>query len=249
MHPLDGPADLYTRVEGAVAFRLFADRDDPTLTVPEQIAAHIGDRILSGEMAPGTRILEQELAEAFRVSRGPIRDAIRMLEREGLATIHARRGAVVTDLSQEEVRELFEVRAALIETAARKNAENPPPDLLAILEAGVARLDALARMDDDGGRYAETVYRLSILGARRCGNTRLARMVTALSLQTLRYSKLGFTSKARRLASLKLWKASVVALRRGDADAYAALTRQRIEASGAEAARRLSAADNPAAGR
>ena len=66
-----------------------------------------------------------------------------------------------------------------------------------------------------------------------------ARTVTALSLQTLRYSKLGLASKARRQASLKLWKASLVALRRGDATEYIALTRERVEASGAEAVRAL----------
>jgi DNA-binding GntR family transcriptional regulator len=239
VRPLDGPQAQYAQFEGAVAFRLFADRDDPTMTVPEQIAARIGDRIIAGELEPGARIVEQELAAGFRVSRGPIRDAIRILEREGLATIHARRGAVVTELSVDEVREISEMRAALLETAARKNAVERSPELLAALAAGVAQLDRLARLDDDGGQYAETVYRLSIISARACGNRRLARTVTALSLQTLRYSKLGLASRTRRQASLRLWKSALAALRRGDTEAYVSLTRQRVEASGAEAARAL----------
>jgi DNA-binding GntR family transcriptional regulator len=239
MRAIEGPAELFARLEGAVAFRLFADRDDPTLTVPEQVAAQIGDRIISGRIAPGARIVEQELALEFRVSRGPIRDAIRILEREGLATIHARRGAVATELSEDEVREIVEIRAALLETAARKNVEARSADLVAVLTAGITRLEQLARRDDDGGEYAETVYRMSIISARACGNRRLARTVTALSLQTLRYSKLGLASKARRQASLKLWKASLVALRRGDVAEYIALTRERVEASGAEAVRAL----------
>lgn len=242
MRPLEVPGDLFARLEGAVAFRLFADRGDPTLTVPEQVAALVGDRIIRGDLAPGERIIEQDLAAEFEVSRGPIRDAIRILEREGLATIHARRGAVVTALSVDEVREIFEVRAALLETAARKNAAAPPPELIDVLAAGIERLERLARMDDDGGAYAETIYRLSIVSARACGNRRLARMLTALSLQTLRYSKLSLASKARRQASVKLWKASLAALRRGDADEYIALTRARVEASGAEAARALQSA-------
>jgi DNA-binding GntR family transcriptional regulator len=82
-----------------VAFRLFADQDEPTLTVSEQIASRVGERILSGQLAPGVRIGEQELADEFKVSRGPVRDALRILEREGLATLLARRGAIVTDLS------------------------------------------------------------------------------------------------------------------------------------------------------
>ena len=239
MRAVDGPAEAYARIESAVAFRLFADRDEPTLTVPEQIAVRLGDRILAGELAPGARIVEQDVAAAFRVSRGPVRDAIRMLEREGLATIHPRRGAVVTELSIDEVREIFEVRAALLETASRKNAEVRSPELVAALAAGVERLEQLARLDDDGGQYAETVYRLSIVNARACGNRRLARTVTALSLQTLRYSKLGLAARSRRQASLKMWKAGLAALRRGDAPTFAALARQRVEASGAEAARAL----------
>mgnify|MGYP000119534041 CR=1 FL=1 len=87
MNPGDFPSDLFRTLEGAVAFRLFADQVDPTLTVSEQIAARLGDRILSGAMAPGARIGEQELADEFAVSRGPIREALRILEREGLATL------------------------------------------------------------------------------------------------------------------------------------------------------------------
>jgi len=239
MRAVEGPAELFARLEGAVAFRLFADRDDPTLTVPEQVAAQVGDRIIAGRIAPGERIVEQDLAVEFRVSRGPIRDAIRILEREGLATIHARRGAVATELSVDEVGEIVEMRAALLETAARKNVEARSADLLAVLAAGIGRLEQLAALDDDRGEYAETVYRMSIISARACGNRRLARTVTALSLQTLRYSKLGLASKTRRQASLKLWKSSLVALRRGEADRYIALTRERVEASGAEAMRAL----------
>ena len=84
MKPSDMPQNLFAQWESAVAFRLFADQEDLTLTVSEQIAAQVGDRILSGAMPPAARISEQELADAFSVSRGPIREALRILEREGL---------------------------------------------------------------------------------------------------------------------------------------------------------------------
>jgi DNA-binding GntR family transcriptional regulator len=239
MKPIDGPQDLYAQWEGAVAFRLFADDPQPTLTVPEQIAARIGDRILDGRLAPGQRILEQQLADEFAVSRGPVRDAIRILEREGLVTVLARRGAVVTELNADEVREIFELRAGLFEVVARKTMARPDPELLAILRAGVARLAQLAELEDDGGRYAETTYRLTIIAARRCGNRRLYRTLAALSLQTLRYSKLGLASRARRRQSLKLWREGLRAFERGDLERYLALTRQRIEESAGEAVRRL----------
>lgn len=241
MKPLDADPALFARWEGAVAFRLFGDASVPTLTVPEQIAAQVGDRILEGRLAPGARIGEQELADEFQVSRGPVREAIRILEREGLATILARRGAIVTELSAEELRELFEIRAGLFDVVARQLAAERPPELLAVLRSGVARLEALADGVHDGDAYAETTYRLILIAARFSGNRRLAQMLGALSLQTLRYSKLGLESVERRRRSVRLWRQALVALERGDADKLMALSRQRIAESGEEAARRLAA--------
>jgi DNA-binding GntR family transcriptional regulator len=246
MKPDDTPQDLFAQAEGLVAFRLFADQVDPTLTVSEQIAARVGDRILSGQMPPGARIGEQELADEFRVSRGPIRDALRILEREGLVTILARRGAVVTELSTKELRELLEIRAGLFEIVVRKLVAQRSPGLMALLDSGLARLEALAVLPDAGDAYAETTYRLLILCARQCDNQRLQRMLTALSLQTLRYSKLGLASIERRQQSARLWRQAAQALRVGDAEAMVALTRQRIEESGEEAIAQL--ARQPRAG-
>lgn len=241
MKPLDADPALFARWEGAVAFRLFGDASVPTLTVPEQIAAQVGDRILEGRLAPGARIGEQELADEFQVSRGPVREAIRILEREGLATILARRGAIVTELSADELRELFEIRAGLFDVVARQLAAERPPELLAVLRSGVARLEALADGVHDGDAYAETTYRLILIAARFSGNRRLAQMLGALSLQTLRYSKLGLEQVERRRRSVRLWRQALVALERGDADKLMALSRQRIAESGEEAARRLAA--------
>ena len=59
------------------------------------------------------RIMEQALAAEFAVSRGPVREALRILERDGLVTILPRRGALVSDLSIAEVKEIFDIRAML----------------------------------------------------------------------------------------------------------------------------------------
>jgi len=239
MNPADLPADAFAAWEGAVAFRLFADQTDPTLTVPEQIAGRIGDRILSHQMAPGERIGEQELAAAFAVSRGPVREALRILEREGLVTILARRGAIVTELSTAELQELMEIRAGLFELVVRKLAASGHPELLPLLRAGTQRLQSLAALPEGGDAYAETTYRLLILCARLAGNRRLQRMLTGLSLQTLRYSKLGLAAVERRLRSARLWQEATDAMAAGDTERMVALTRQRIEESAREAVRVL----------
>jgi DNA-binding GntR family transcriptional regulator len=239
MNPNDAPIDQFAAWESAVAFRLFADQAEPTLTVPEQIAGRIGDRILDGKMVPGERIGEQELAQEFLVSRGPVREALRILEREGLVTILARRGAVVTELSTVELRELMEIRGGLFELVVRKLTNEPHPELLPLLRAGTERLRFLANEDGAGGAYAETTYRLLILCARLAGNQRLQRMLTGLSLQTLRYSKLGLASMSRRQRSALLWERATEALASGDVEQMVRLTRQRIEESGDEAVRQL----------
>lgn len=242
----DTDTDAYARWEATVEFRLFADLPDPTLSVPEQIAAKLGDRIIAGTLAPGSRIGEQELADEFKVSRGPVREAIRLLEREGLVTVLPRRGALVTLLSSAELRELFEVRSSLIELVLRKVASARPAELLDILRAGVSRLEALADQADAGEAYAETVYRLILISARFAGNERLRRLINAISLQTLRYSKLGLASVDRRRRSARLWRKSCKALEQGDEAQLIELSRQRSTDSADEAARQLEAAPHPA---
>jgi DNA-binding GntR family transcriptional regulator len=247
MRAVDVPPDLFTTWESAVAFRLFADQTEPTLSIPEQIAARVGERILRGDMATGERIGEQELAAGTGVSRGPVREALRILEREGLVTILPRRGAIVTELNAGEVRELMEVRAGLFDMVIRKLHRAAPAELFPLLDAGLARLQSLAPLPDKGREYAETVYRIHILCARMTGNQRLQRMLTGLSLQSLRYSRLGLASLERRQRSLLLWQQAVEALRRGDVERTIALTHQRIEESGDEAVRQLDATTPPKA--
>lgn len=239
MNPQDIPHDLLADWESAVAFRLFADQDVPTLTVPEQIAARLGERILEERLQPGERIAEQELADEFQVSRGPVREAIRILEREGLVTLLARRGAIVTELTAQELTELLDIRAGLFEVAVRRLMDLPNPDLVPLMLSGTQRLQALAQDADAGEQYAETTYRLLILVARLTGNRRLQRMLTSISLQTLRYSKLGLASQERRQRSAQLWSHAVLALEAGDVDAVVRLTRQRLDESAQEAVRLL----------
>lgn len=237
MHDL--PEDAYRAAESTVAFRLFADQDIPTLTVPEQIAAKLGDRILSGVMMAGARIGEVELSEEFKVSRGPIRDALRILEREGLVTLLPRRGAIVTELSVTELDELMEIRAGLFEVVIRKIGSQPSAEWLQILASGTDRLEKLAASPQGGDEYAETTYRLILLCARLAGNQKLHRLLTGLSLQTLRYSKLGLATVERRQRSASLWRMALDAQRKGDVESLVALARTRIYESSQESTRQM----------
>lgn len=231
--------DAFSRWEQALRFELFSDRPPLSLSVPDQLAVELARRIVRGTLEPGRRLGEQELSDEFHVSRGPVREALRVLEREGLVTLHPRRGAVVTELTAREVAELFEIRAALLALMMSRIVAQPQPGLMDALRAGLKRLEALADDESGADAYVETVHRLLEVGGHHCGNDRLQRMLSALSLQTLRYSKLGLATVERRRRSVRLWRKALKAIERGDAAEAIALTQQRIQESGAEAARRL----------
>lgn len=82
-------------------------------TAPETIAAALRAEILSGATRPGTLLRQEDLAARFAMSRIPVRDALRLLEAEGLVTIATNRGAQVTQLSRGEVAEIYHLRILL----------------------------------------------------------------------------------------------------------------------------------------
>jgi len=75
-----------------------------------RIAAGLRDAILAGEYAPGARIRQEDLADRHGASRLPVRDALRMLEAEGLVTVRANAGAWVSTLSRSDFEELYRIR-------------------------------------------------------------------------------------------------------------------------------------------
>ena len=188
-----------------------------TQSLPEQIAARLSERITAGIYAPGRRVMEQEVSAEFSVSRGPVREALRLLEREGLVTILPRRGAQVTQLTTAEVREIFDIRAALNGLRDRQIAESPDRGrLLPALEQGVEQLVRLAHNPGDADEYVETVFELNRLLNDSTPNRRLRAILSSLALQTLRYSRLGLSTPQRRSQSVGNWQRLVKAVREGD---------------------------------
>nr|WP_174507499.1 GntR family transcriptional regulator [Acinetobacter sp. Marseille-Q1620] len=83
-------------------------------SLSEQIAKHIGEQIISGELVEGERIQELRIAKELDVSRGSVREALLILERTQLIEIFPRRGAVVSEMSAGQVRALFDTTALLL---------------------------------------------------------------------------------------------------------------------------------------
>lgn len=211
-----------------------------TLSLVEQIAARLSDRIVTGTYRPGQRIMEQTIADEFQVSRGPVREALRLLEKDGLVTFLARRGAQVTKLSIEEVREIFDIRAMLNGLRDRAIAEDPERTRnLPLLEKEVAELTRLARDAAKGEDYVEAAARLNRTLGQMLRNRRLKAILDSLALQTLRYSQLGLSTPLRRRQSVQHWQTLLKAIREGDGAEAERIARQRVNDSRDAAIARL----------
>jgi DNA-binding GntR family transcriptional regulator len=107
------------------------------------VTDQIRQAILAGRYRPGERLIEDRLAEDFKVSRNPVREALRVLASEGLIVVQPRRGATVAGFSATEAREMIEVRATLEAMNARLAARRRDPGMIAALreclEEGRAR--------------------------------------------------------------------------------------------------------------
>lgn len=178
-------------------------------TLPSQIAARIGRAIVDGEFQPGQKLREVDLAQSFGVSRASVREALRMLESEGLVTILPQRGAQVTTLTAEEVRDIFEIRAHLMGLACQRLAAAATP---AIVEQLETLLKALRAARDDGEAYARASLAISEFCVRNAGSKRLADLVLSFGRQTARYTRLSLSIVERRRQSYAMWRELVDAL-------------------------------------
>jgi len=111
------------------------------------IAILLRQSIMTGELPPGTRLIEVELARQLGVSRGPLREAMRILETEGLLESSPGRGSSVTQFSEKDIREVYSLRAVLEQEAIRLAAMYSKDEDLNQLQI---ILDALFEAAEDG---------------------------------------------------------------------------------------------------
>ena len=114
----------------------------------DKIAAVLRSWILDGTLKPGERVIELEVAAKLQVSRAPIREALWLLSRQGLVQISPHRGAAVTQLSAQDIRDIFEIREALETLAAKRIRASRPSDAPSRLAAALLAMEDAARARD-----------------------------------------------------------------------------------------------------
>jgi DNA-binding GntR family transcriptional regulator len=191
-------------------------------------------RILSGEFPEGFQLKQDALAEDFGMSRIPIREALVQLESEGFVRILPHRGAQVSELSREEIRELFELRALLEPRLLRLSA----PRLTAEDHAALDRINAEYRAEIQAlnpGRWGELNTKLHLQLMARAGQPRTLAIVTALLQNTDRYTRLQLSLTGRGRARAENEHAAMVRLcRTGEVTAACKLLTAHIRHAGGE---------------
>ncbi|MBQ8812975.1 MAG: GntR family transcriptional regulator [Lachnospiraceae bacterium] len=171
--------------------------------------------ILRGDLKPGQRLMEIQLANQLGVSRTPVREAIRKLELEGLVKMVPRKGAEVAQISEKHLKDVLEVRIALEELAGELACDRMTSEeleelkqinheFLQVIESD--DITAIANVDE---AFHMVIYRAT-------GNERLSQMVNALREQIYRYRLEHIKDKAGRATLVKEHEEIIQALENRD---------------------------------
>lgn len=204
-------------------------RDLVTENLParELVARKLREAILSGRFQPGQRLLERELVARMGVSRTPIREALRKLEREGLVSTVPYKGPAVSKFTPQAAREVYEVRAALEGRAAALFARRTDPEAIARMRGHVRDAErALARRQAAGVLAANNAFHDELAAAS--GNILLRSLIANLQdrIVLLRVESLSYPG--RRSRSIAEHKAIVRMIERGNAEGARRLVEQHV---------------------
>jgi DNA-binding GntR family transcriptional regulator len=146
------------------------DEKPAGLPMRDSVREAIRTLVIDGELRPGDRLVERQLADRLGVSRVPVREALRELAHEGLAEQRPTRGMVVRQLDDEAIEELFEVRAALEAIVCRRVVDRATEEGLDRLDATVAQADAAIAEEVSASQFTRTPT-----STRCCSSSRTVR--------------------------------------------------------------------------
>lgn len=186
-------------------------------TTQQHVLAWLRHAIVEGELRPGERVTQDEVAEHVGVSIAPVREALRVLEQEGQLTYFPRRGYFVTELRIADLEEIYELRRLLEERAVRAALPRIDDDAMArIVLAAKECADAAEIADIAAELAANRRFHVAIFHA--CGQPHLMRLIQLLWDATEAYRAIYYNAPAERRASLDAHDRIIAAVRARDAD-------------------------------
>jgi DNA-binding GntR family transcriptional regulator len=198
-------------------------------TMPSAISTKLRDAVLSGAYRSGVQLRQDALAAEFGVSRIPVREALLQLEAEGLVQIVPHKGAVVTGLSQAEVKDIFELRLLLEVRLLRRSVPHLTTEDFDELGQVQRSFGEAIRMKD-AGRWAALNAQLHMVLYRRADLPRTTTIVANLLTASERYTRIQLTAKAAWQRAQSEHGELIELCRKRDTDTACALLARHIEA-------------------
>lgn len=197
----------------------------------EELRTILEEAIIKGELPPGTRLEEQELAERYGMSRTPVRETLRLLASTGLVEMRLRQGAVVATLTIPRLIQMFEVMADLEGLCARLAARRLPQRMLEQMEEGHrACAEALKNNNPEAFYDANRVFHEAIYAASNNGF--LEETTRALRNRVAPYRRYVTYQPGRMIDTMREHEAVMAAIRAGDGDAADRLMRDHVNLLG-----------------
>ena len=199
---------------------------------PAGVLERLRALILTGEYGPDERLVEEQLAERLGVSRTPVRQALTMLEAEGLVEIAPNRGATVCSFCIEDVWDIYDLRAVLEGHAARRAAGRIEGGELGRLRALAFEMEGLAGRFQDHKEEIRTLVKLNqefhntIVEASR--NRRLGRLINRTVEIPLMFKAFFWYTPHERAISNRYHRQILEALGRGEADRAEIIMREHV---------------------
>lgn len=207
--------------------KLFEIKLDQYKPLREIVFETIRNAIVSGDLKPGERVMEVQMAESLGVSRTPVREAIRKLELEGLIIMLPRKGAYVADLSVKDLTEVMEIRSVLEGLAAGLASIRIDAVEIEELEIYALKFHKSIEEDVDALILRDFEFHEAIFRASR--NERLIQLNNNLIEQVQRFREIYHKKVNKPKESSREHYAIVEAISNGDVDKAEKLTRIHIE--------------------
>ncbi len=217
--------------QDAVLAQALGGRHD-SRTMAETVAARLRDPIIDGQLPPGTVLRLARIAEQLGVSIMPVREAFRLLEGEGLVRITPRRGAVVSELSLDDIEETYAVRVALEGLAARRATERLTARDRAEIGECYEQM-ARAREQGDLRAFIEADHDFHMRLYVASGRDHLIQSISDLTNRSRRYSPYGYRRWQTLDVALDAHIPILEAIDAGDAALAERLTGEHMAAAGA----------------
>ncbi len=201
------------------------------VSAAERAAEVLRAAIFKGTLRPGQRLKEEELARVWGLSRTPVREALLILETEGIIESAANRGARVRTYDPEELRVAYAVRAEVEGIAAELAAHRLTESVFTALEESLARSRSLRESGDVAGLADENI-RFHTTIVRTAGMPRLSDLARQVTVLPMVYRGFFWYSPTQRLAAERRHASIVASLRQRDAVGARARMREHVLEAG-----------------